>query len=182
MKKLYLPLFLAFSLLLSGCGGKAAGERFEEFTQGLCEKELISFSAELRCEYEDKKIDFTLAYEEDGEDCTVTVVAPELIRGIRAHAKAGETSVEFDGVMLDTGPLDDYGLSPMSALPLLVNAMKNGYIDSVWEENGEYAALIIPDDHMNVQLHLDKYTMRPVYAELISDGRVSVFVSIKNWV
>ena len=182
MKKLYLPLFLALSLLLSGCGEKAAGERFEEFTAELCEKELISFSAELRCEYEDKKLDFTRAYEEDSEGCTVTVVAPELIRGIRAHAKAGETAVEFDGVILDTGPLDDYGLSPMSALPRLVDAVKKGYIDSVWEENGEYAALIIPDDHTNVQLHLDKYTMRPVYAELISDGKVSVFISIKDWV
>ena len=109
-------------------------------------------------------------------------MAPELIRGIRAHARAGETTLEFDGVMLDTGPLNDYGLSPMSALPLLVEAMKSGYIDSVREENGEYAALIIPDDHLNVQLHLDKYTMRPVYAELISDGKVSVFINIRDWV
>ena len=182
MKKLYLPLFLAFSLLLSGCGEKAARERFEEFAEDLRTKELVSFSAELRCEYEEKKLDFTLAYEEGSESCSVTVVAPELIRGIRAHAKAGETAVEFDGVMLDTGPLDDYGLSPMSALPLLISAVKNGYIDSVWEENGEYAALIVPDDHMNVQLHLDKYTLRPVYAELISDGKVSVFISIKDWI
>ena len=182
MKRLYLPLLLAFSLLLSGCGENTARKRFEEFTAELCEKELVSFSAELRCEYENKKLDFTLAYEENGEGCTVTVVAPELIRGIRAHARAGETAVEFDGVMLDTGPLDDYGLSPMSALPRLLEAMKTGYIDSVWEENGEYAALIVPDDHMNVQLHLDKYTMRPVYAELISDGKVSVFISIKDGV
>ena len=182
MKRLYLPLFLAFTLLLGGCGENAARERFEDFTGELCEKELISFTAELRCEYENKKLDFTLGYEEDGEGCSVTVVAPELIRGIRAHARAGETSVEFDGVVLDTGPLDDYGLSPMSALPLLVKAMKTGYIDSVWEENGEYAALITPDDHLNVQLHLDKYTLRPVYAELISDGKVSVFISIKDWI
>lgn len=182
MKKLYLPLFLALSLLLSGCGDKAVRESFENLSGELCEKELISFTAELRCEYEDKKLDFTLGYEEDSEGCSVTVVAPELIRGIRAHARAGETTLEFDGVMLDTGPLNDYGLSPMSALPLLIDAVKSGYIDSVWEENGECAALIIPDDHLNVQLHLDKYTMRPVYAELISDGKVSVFINIRDWV
>ena len=33
-----------------------------------------------------------------------------------------------------------------------------------------------------LQLHLDKYTLRPVYAELISDGKVSVFISMKDWV
>lgn len=182
MKRLYLPLLLCLSLLLSGCGHNKAAARFEEFTAALSEKELLSFTAELRCEYEDKRMDFTLAYEEDSEGCHVTVAAPELIRGIRAHAKAGETAVEFDSVVLDTGPLDNYGLSPMSALPVLMDALRNGYVDSVWEENGRYAALIVPSDTLNVQIHLDKYTMCPVYAELVSDGRVSVFIHIADWV
>lgn len=182
MKRLYLPLLICLCLLLSGCGQSGAQNRFVQFTEELREKELMSFNAQLRCEYEDRSMDFTLAYEADDEGCRVTVVAPELIRGIRAHAKAGETSVEFDGVILDTGPLDDYGLSPMSALPVLIEAVKTGYVDSVWEEDGQYAALIVPSDNMKVQLNLDKYTMRPVYAELVSDGRVTVFISISDWV
>lgn len=182
MKRLYLLLLILFGLFLSGCGQSLARDRFVKFTEELGEKELLSFTAELRCEYKDKSMDFTLGYESDSEGCCVTVVAPELIRGIRAHAKAGETAVEFDGVILDTGPLDDYGLSPMSALPVLIEAVKTGYVDSVWEENGQYAALIVPSDNLNVQLNLDKYTMRPVYAELVSDGRVTVFISITDWV
>ena len=63
-----------------------------------------------------------------------------------------------------------------------MDALRNGYVDSVWEENGRYAALIVPSDTLNVQIHLDKYTMCPVYAELVSDGRVSVFIHIADWV
>ena len=181
MKRLYLPLLLALSFVLTGCGQNAARAHFLDFTQELAGKETLSFTADIRCEYEDKTVNFTLAYATDGESSSVTVIAPELIRGIRAHARAGETALEYDGLILDTGPLDNFGLSPMSALPILVEAIKNGYVDSVWEENGEYAALIIPSDNMNVQLNLDKYTMCPVYAELVSDGRVTAFIHIRDW-
>ena len=182
MKRLYLPLFLALSLLLSGCGQNAARAHFQNFAEELSQNETLGFTADIRCEYEDKTVSFTLGYSFDSEGSTVTVIAPELIRGIRAHAKAGETAIEYDGLILDTGPLDDFGLSPMSALPVLIEAIKTGYIDSVWEEKGEYAALVVPSDNMNVQVNLDKYTMCPVYAELISDGRVAAFIHIRDWI
>lgn len=181
MKRLYLPLLLCLALMLSGCGKNTAAERFGEFTEELAVKEQISFTAQLRCEYEDRSVDFELKYQEDGEGLSVTVVSPELVRGITARAKSGETSLEYDGLILDTGPLDAFGLSPMTALPTLISALRDGYVDSVWEEKGEYAALLVPSDNMNVQINLDKYTMRPVYAELVSDGRVSVFIHITDW-
>ena len=181
MKRLCLPLLLALTLVLSGCGQNAAAAKYQDFAEKLLQKETLSFTADVRCEYEDKTVSFTLGYSSDTEGSTVTVIAPELIRGIRAHAKAGETSVEYDGLILDTGPLDDFGLSPMSALPVMVEALRSGYLDSAWEEQGQYAALLIPSDNMNVQVNLDKYTMSPVYAELISDGRVAVFMQISDW-
>ncbi|MBQ8217631.1 MAG: hypothetical protein IJZ91_06700 [Oscillospiraceae bacterium] len=181
MKRLYLPVLLILSLMLTGCGQNAARGKFLDFTEELGEKETLSFTADMRCEYEDKTVSFTLSYSADSEGSTVTVVAPELIRGIRAHAKGGETALEYEDLVLDTGPLDSYGLTPMSALPVLVEAIKSGYVDSVWEEKGEYAALIVPSDNMNVQLNIDKYTMCPVYAELVSDGRVTAFIHIRDW-
>jgi len=181
MKRLCLPLLCVLCFVLSGCGQNAAKAHFTDFTEQIKEKDTLSFTSDIRCEYEDKTVSFTLAYASDREGSSVTVIAPELVRGIRAHTKAGDTALEYEGIILDTGPLDDFGLSPMSALPMLVESIKNGYIDSVWEEKGEYAALIVPSDHMNVQLHLDKYTMCPVYAELVSDGRVAAFIHIRDW-
>ena len=82
---------------------------------------------------------------------------------------------------LDTGALDDFGLSPMSALPLLVDAMRTGYLDSAWEENGELAAVLIPSDGLSVEVHLDKYSKTPLYAEISSAGRVRVTAQISGW-
>ena len=181
MKRLYPFVLLALCVILTGCGKNRALEGAESFSEKLSSTENISFTASLRTEYDDKTVSFLLAFASDADGCTVTVIEPALIRGISAHIKDGETKLVYDTVALDTGELDAFGLSPMSSLPLLVDAMKNGFIESAWEENGEYCADIIASDELSVQLRLDKYTLTPTHAELISEGRVKVFVDIKDF-
>ena len=177
MKKLYMPLMpllLGAALMLSACGGGAARAGFESFAEDLSARDELHFTSQLR-------VEFTLDYAADSGGCTVTVVSPEIIKGVSAHITAGETALEYDGVALDTGALDDFGLSPMSALPLLVDAMRTGYLDSAWEENGELAAVLIPSDGLSVEVHLDKYSKTPLYAEISSAGRVRVTAQISGW-
>lgn len=181
MKPVYLPILLCLSLSLSACGGKTAEKRYLRFTEELAQKETLSFTAQLRCEYEDRSLPFTLRYEENGEGVSITVLEPALIKGIRAQLAEGESRLHYEGVALDTGPLDAFGLCPMSALPEMMEALRRGYVDSVWEENGSYVAKLIPKDQKSVQIYLDKYTLCPVYAELISDGQVRVFARIGDW-
>lgn len=181
MKKLYMPLIVCIALMLTACGGGASRSSVEKFSQELRERENLRFTSRIRAEYDDRCAEFTLEYISGSDGCTVTVISPDIIKGVSAHVKAGETALEYEGVMLDTGMLDDFGLSPMSALPLLVDAMKNGYLDSAWEENGELAAIFVPSDEISVEVHMDKYTKTPVSAEISSSGRVRVFAEIKDW-
>ena len=69
----------------------------------------------------------------------------------------------------------------MSALPLLLDALENGYVDTIWEEDGQIAALIVPSDTLKAELRLDKYTLEPVHVELLSGDRVRIFADIENW-
>lgn len=181
MKRLYLPLLIAICLLLSGCKSSSALERFESFRAETAQKETLSFTARIRAEYDDKSLSFLLDCCRDAEGCSVSIIEPELLRGISARAAAGESELIYEGVRLDTGPLDAFGLCPMSALPLLLEAVALGYVDTVWEEDGQIAALIVPSDTLQVELRLDKFTLEPVHAELISEGRVRVFADIENW-
>ena len=181
MKKLLVPVISILCLVLTSCGNSKTRESFDSFTSALRENESLSFNAALRSEYDDKTFEFDVRFASDSEGCSITVVRPELISGICAHVRTGETQLRFDDVILDTGELTDFGLSPMSALPMMIDGIKNGCAESIWEENGEYVAHIEATDELSIQLRLDKYTLTPVSAELISGEKVKVFVNISNW-
>ena len=136
---------------------------------------------ELRAEYADRTLSFTLGYEKDAAGETVSVLKPERIAGIRAHRAAGKNTLEFEGLVLDTGPLDPYGLTPMSALPSLVEALCTGHLDSHWEENGSLVCRLILDDHLSASVWFDPQSMTPSYAELQSDDTVHLFCTIRDW-
>lgn len=109
------------------------------------------------------------------------MVAPQLIAGVTARVKPGSTSLEYEGISLGTGELDDYGLSPMSALPLLVQALKSGALDSGWTE-GDYTVMQIDStDTLSCTVWFQPDTLVPCQAELISDGRVKIFAEISDW-
>ena len=181
MKTKHLALLLPLVFVLSACGKTDARTAFEAFSSNLNEQDALAFTARVRAEYDDRRAEFTLNYAADEESTRITVVSPEIIRGVSARIRAGETALEYEGVSLDTGALDNFGLSPMSALPLLIETLKTGYLDTAWEEDGTLCAVFVPADGVSVQVKLDKYTKTPLSAEISSDGRVRVFAEISDW-
>ena len=181
MKKSVLSLLLGLCVLLSGCGGRAVKSRILDFSRDLREREQLSFTAEIRAEYPEKRSEFSLSYESDESGETMRVLEPELIRGIGAHLAPGSSTLEYDGMILDLGPLDPNGLSPLTALPLLVDTLKNGHLDSTWEEGGQPAAKLIRDDTLSVQVWFSPETMTPVRAELSSGDTVKLFCELSDW-
>ena len=181
MKRICLPLLALLCLLLAACGISRGEEAVRNFAARLNEAPALSFTAGVRAEYEKKTARFTLRYEEDETGGRVTVLAPELIQGVTAHVSPGSTTLEYDTVVLDTGSLDSLGLSPLSSLPAAVRAMRLGHIDSVWEEDGRRVAQFEPDDQLRCTVWFEKGAMRPVRAELMTDGRVTVYLEFRDW-
>lgn len=180
MKRILIPVLLC-ALLLSACGKSRGESEFRAFSERLTGLDSLSFTAQVRAEYEHKTARFGLSYEEDSQGGRVTVLAPELIRGVSASVKPGSATLEYDSVVLDTGSLDSFGLSPLSSLPTLTRALKTGHVDSVWEEDGKTVVLLEPDDHLRCTVWFSKGDMRPMRAELITDGRVTVYVELSDW-
>ena len=181
MKRALPALLLAISLLLSGCAGKNEEKRFAAFSESLSQRETISFSADLRAEYAERTLEFSLDYERDAEGQTVSVRKPERISGIRAHIAPGSGTLEYEGLILDTGPLDPYGLTPMNALPKLVETLCTGHLDSVWEENASLVCHLVLDDHLSASVWFEPQSMTPNYAELQSGDTVHIFCTIHDW-
>ena len=180
MKKLYLPLLLILSVLLGGCASK--GEtRFREFSEELRARSDLELTAEVRAEYDDRSCTFTLRCCEDGQGgCTVEVLEPELIRGVKARVSADGTKLVYDSVSVDTGGDGGTGLSPMGALPLLLRALRTGALDSVWKEDGCPAVRLVPEDGIGVTVLFDG-DMTPTCAEIDREGRAVLFLDVTEF-
>ena len=180
MKKAMLAPLLALCLLLGGCSGKNEA-LFRSFSDELRARDDLQMTAEVRAEYDERSCSFTLRYTEDGGGgCVVEVLEPELIRGVRARISEGGTKLVYDSVAVDTGDDGGSGLSPMGALPLLANALRDGALDSAWREDGNLAVKLVPDDGIDLTVLFDE-DMKPDYAEIAHEGKTVLFVDVSEF-
>ncbi|MBE6964081.1 MAG: hypothetical protein E7443_05750 [Ruminococcaceae bacterium] len=126
---------IALCVLLTGCGSAeepmtAAQLRrpYQEMSgcvmeaQVTCDQSGAEWTAELRCEYIP-----------DG-DCTVEVLSPESIAGVKAVFRGTEQSLEYEGAILNAGTLGGEEISPAVCLIRLMEALRGGWL---LEENAE---------------------------------------------
>lgn len=129
-----LPLMISLALLTAcGSGGEATGEEVaiaiqEEFAAMTA----CSFQVRLSADYETRVFDYVLdvAYDSVGGS-TLTIVEPELARGVSAHIQMGETQLFYDDFSLDAGPITDSGLFPVEAIPTFYREIAQGYIAGI---------------------------------------------------
>ena len=135
MKRVVLPVLMILSLLLAGCGEAAALEKaFEDAREGWCAAEKLSFTARVTTELADSVFECTLAVEKSAEETTVEILSPENISGIKVRVKDGESELHYEGLILAIADPNAGETSPMEALPLLTEALLEGYLRGIWAE------------------------------------------------
>lgn len=137
-KRLFCVLMM--TLLLAGCGG-GGGNEAEELALSIRGEYLAldacSAQAAVTADYGQRVYEYELAVSVDGEETVLTLSAPETVAGLTARLTGEENLLEFDGVSVETGPLDGDGLTPVSAVPALLEAARSGYITAcALEEDG----------------------------------------------
>lgn len=180
MKRIFI-LLLPLCLLLTGCGSDAVMQSCNDFSKALAECETAAFTASVHAEYPDRRTDFVLRCEKDGDTCTVTVMEPECIAGIQAVITGGSAKLCYDSVMIETGSLDSDGLSPVSSMPLMFDALEHGFPEAVWREGDIFFWQIVLDDELSAVVSYDSVKSIPVGAELISRGKVIIELEISEW-
>ncbi len=177
--KRVLPFILCL-FLLCGCADDGRAQ-LAQFVSIVSSSENISFTADVSAQYDDKTAKFTLSYAQTKDGASVSVVQPELLSGIKAHLSGDELSLEYDGARLDIGALDDAELSPMSSLPLIVRAMRDGHTEISWVEGDMIAARLVPSDDYVVTLWIDS-SLTPRSAEISYKEHTVVMAEISDWV
>ena len=171
---------IALCLLLAGCGGteetKAANVRDRYHDMAGC-----SMTAVVSCAQEDQRWEATLQCEYiPGGESTVEVLEPETIAGVRAKLSDTDWSLEYEGNVLNIGPLSDEEISPVASLPRLMNALRDGWLlEENQEKWGEVPCLRITVDQSGVQdgkilstLWLRQDDGTPLRGEISVDGEI----------
>lgn len=166
--------------LLAGCGGQSQQERFESIRQPIDEAETISLTATVTANFTDKVEEFTLSCECRDGDWTLQVTQPEIIAGVTARISEGDSTLEYEDAILSTGDLTDSGITPIQVVPMVVEALADGYIDSLWTEEDCLTAKLIYDDTVAVTIWFDEAN-GPKAAELSENGTVKAACTIENF-
>lgn len=172
------PWILAFILTvpLSGCAdGESAPEhirtRFQEM-EGCtmeavleCEQDGSLWQARLRCEYVP-----------DGSR-EIEVLAPESIAGVKAVLDPDTFFLRYEGKVLNAGTLSPEEISPVSALPRMMDALRGGWLteENIEILNGVPCARLALEPDGNEQVLVTLWLRQddgiPLRGELASHGQ-----------
>lgn len=190
MRKLL--LCVPMILLLAGCS-PAKVSQAEELALGLRGEylEMTACSAHLAvtADYGQRVYDYEMDAALEGEELTLTLTAPETVAGMTAHLSQGKGQLEYDGVWVETGTLDEDGLTPLGAFPAMLEAIRGGYITACSLEEEETLLRLdcgdptaSPGKGREVTLWLDVSTRNLVRGEIRVDGYHVIVCECTNFV
>lgn len=126
------PMMTLCLLLCCGCGEKMETESdwrvpYQEMTGAICEatvmamQDNLEWEGRLRCSY-------------TPEETTVEILAPEHIAGVCGVMRGEALALEYEDFCLDAGVLSREEISPVTCVPRLMCALRDGWL---LEENRE---------------------------------------------
>ncbi len=187
MKKQAALLALTITLgLLCGCKSTTQNATaFSSWRQSCLSAETHKIEAEVTASDEENAINYTLSYVKTAEEETIEVLSPELIATVKAHLKAGASSLEYDGAVLDTGSALSEILSPMMALPTFMDIIEQGHTETVWQEKKDGTSYLVTElempDGIMMTLWLCGEPLTPAYAEIRSADKVEVTIKLNQY-
>ena len=177
-------MILLLALLCACGGGNEDNDLVLSLREDFQNMDAWSGEMELTADYGQRVYDYSVSFTGSQEEgTTLTITAPEEAAGITAVAKEGQTWLDYDGVRLETGPLDPQGLSPMDALPALLTELETGTVAEVGTEtDGDLSLLrltlrdpeVTPGTGRETVFWFDKAQKTLLRAELRNDGATVV--------
>lgn len=166
---------LMLILLLTACGGEE-NDPATTLQQQYAAVESATMEAEITCHYDDEVRSYTLLCAYTPEKSTVTVLAPEKLSGISASVENGMLTLSYEDISLDAGTYSAAAISPVVALPKLMEAAAWGYPAEQGEETvGERTCIRLGCDLSDepgtvYTTWFDRETLLPLRSEITADG------------
>ena len=132
MRRLLICVLMTLPLLLTACSLPGGVSKEEELALAIrgeyLKTDRWTGRAALTADYGRRVYQYELtATCADGETL-LTLTAPEEAAGITARITGKDSRLEYDGLSVETGPLDSGGLTPVSSIPVMLEAARSGYM------------------------------------------------------
>ena len=146
MRKKVCALTMILVLTLAACGGGEAREAEElmlEARSRYLEMTSCSGHMDMTADYGLRVYEYGVdfSWEREG-DTVLTLTAPANVAGVTARISKGETALEFGGAMLETGPVNSAGLTPIDVLPALLGYAREGFLAECVLEDWDGVSLL----------------------------------------
>lgn len=178
MRRTIAAQMITLLLLLTACADGGAEKTFEALRQTVQTSE-ISATVTVAVLGTDTAERFTYDYTETETDCEMAVTEPELLSGVKARMEAGNTTLEYDGVILPA-PLNENRRAPLTAMRQVLSAIREGHLDLIWQEGDLIVVQLIPEDDEAIRIYLDP-DGTPSAAEIIFDDAAALRCEIHSW-
>ena len=171
---LFAPMLM---LLLAGCGGEEKDLAADIQSQYAALTSAV-MEADVTCHYDDEVRAYTLLCAYTPESSTVTVLAPENLSGISATVADGKLTLSYDDISLDAGSYSAAAVSPVAALPKLMEAAASGYVTEQSEEKLEerdclrLSCDLSGEEGTQYATWFDEETLLPLKSEVSAGGTV----------
>ena len=174
------------SLVLSACGGAAQWEDdLSKQRETWNAAETLRFTADVCADLGEDVFECTLECVYTPEELSMTILAPELAKGITARKSAGDTVLSYDGLELVVGTLTNTRLSPADAVPQLLQALLQGHVTAIYEEKTDETSIlcvqVYVDEESHALLRLDGASLSPLEGELVSGGCAVAVCTFQNF-
>lgn len=176
MRQKCFAALLILPLLLAACGAGGDEAKVTAFCAAL-QNETVECEAELVSRIGGETETFALSCAESEQGSEITVHAPEMLSGVTAHVGA-DCDLSFDGLVI---PVPAEGLSPLNAVPLLLDALRRGHLDLVWREGETLTAQFIPNDDLAVRVWFSP-DGKPTAASFLDRGTETITCTITQWI
>ena len=180
-RKRLLPLMIIPCLLLSACASFRKNVDVDQtgITEFYKALESAQMQVGVSADFPERISKYRVAYSYKKNDTsTLTILEPKSVADIQIAIAQGQTELQFGGARLETGTLDESGLTPLSALPCLMKAWSQGDVSEAEavSRDGTKALLLIyrnqvEEQEIEYRTWFDRSTYHPIYAEVLTDGK-----------
>lgn len=172
---------LCLLILCSGCGERK--DNTADIQAQYARIDTARMEAEVTFHTGQEDRSFTLQCDYTPEYSTVTVTAPETVKGITATVSGDGLTIGYEGAVLSAGNGGMPG--PINALPYLLRTLGSGYLleqgQEALEDTDCYRLTLdaaLGDTPLKCTAWLEAETLLPRYAELAAEDTVVVSVKL----